>query len=316
VRWNTTVSLYNRTATVAYDSTNISILSVESLSEPQAVLADASLFRAYCALLMIDFSSTLNFTADPETFAISATSFNFMFGIDFLCVSASPTDLPVYMYSASKPKKGKQDGGDLTDHAHRLRLYTSDYATYTDGGNYLLRSFVAVPYQFATASLEDGNLTQLPDTMKATSSPARSAYRAIIDPWTVYVFAFLAFPLILYCAVCLAWMAVWGPYSPNISAFPEIDITSKSSAGPGHDAGLGHDLDPHLEMADQTLEDLGRLTRSYGMGNGRSLSIVEAIRGRRVYCGSLQGKGGEEIIVLLTEEAGRLKVLTKDRKYA
>lgn len=69
-------------------------------------------------------------------------------------------------------------------------------------------------------------------------------------------------------------------------------------------------------MADQTLEDLGKLTRMNGLGNGMSRSVVEAIRGKRVFCGSNPGlQNGEKIIVLVTEH-GQVKLLNQHERYA
>ncbi|KAK3939403.1 hypothetical protein QBC46DRAFT_388109 [Diplogelasinospora grovesii] len=295
VKWNTTVSLYQRRSTVAYDSTNISILSVESMSDPTPVKVNGSDLSLYASIVMGPIDPVINWTADNATYAYSSARFDFAYGVAFL-----------------------------------LRLYTSDYSTYQDGGVYLLRSFIAVPFQFATAMRQYGHLNLMPPENTVSATLSKSSYRAIIDEWTVWAFGWLALPLIFYCTLFLVWMGVWGPYSPNISMFPEIDITSKSSVHMLQDKGsgerFGSDMDPHLEMADQTLEDLGRLTRSHGMGDGASLRIVENIRGRRVFCGSLLGLGGkemggsrdgqEELIVLLTEEAGRLKCLNRYAKYA
>ncbi|KAK3376885.1 hypothetical protein B0T24DRAFT_665745 [Lasiosphaeria ovina] len=285
VAWNTTVSLFSRQATVAYDRNNMSILSVERVSDAQPTKIDGAVAALYMNVILQPITPTLNWTADNSTYSYSAARFGFTYGISFL-----------------------------------LRLYTSDYSTYRDGGVYLLRSLVAVPFQFATAMRQYGHVNLMPAANSVTATLSQSAYRALIDGWTVWVFAWLAFPTVAYCVALLAWMSVAGPYSPNISVFPELDITSKSSSSLHTQPGRGSfasDMDPHLEMAEHTLEDLGRLTRSRGMGGGSSARIVQSIRGRRVWCGSLPGaSGNEQYIVLLTEEAGRLRCLNRETRYS
>ncbi|KAK3384855.1 hypothetical protein B0H63DRAFT_471765 [Podospora didyma] len=278
VRWNTTVSMFSRMATVAYDRSNISILSVERMSDPEPVKINGSDSSLYMNIILSPIDKLLNWTAQNETYAYSAARFDFTYGIAFL-----------------------------------LRLYTSDYSAYQDGGVYLLRSFIAVPFQFATAMRQYGHLNLMPPENAVTATLSQSSYRALIEGWNVWLFGWLAFSVLIYCVALLIWMGVSGPYTPNISAFPEIDITSKSSLH----ADPTNDMDPHIEMADRTLKDLGRLTRSHGMGSGQSVRIVKSIRGRRIYCGSLpRSCEGEELVVLLTEEAGRLKCLNKETRYA
>ena len=193
-----------------------------------------------------------------------------------------------------------------------LRLYRATYSSYIDGGVYLLRSLIAVPFQFSTAIREFGNPNQMPDDNKVTAALSVSAYRALIEPWTVWTFAFLSLFLTLWSIALLLWMSLVGPYSPNMSFFPEIDITSKSTAHPT-DNGTAH---PDLEIADKTLQDLAKLTRYYGLGNGASRTVLEAVRGKRVYCGSLPGSSQTEDHIVLVTEEGRLKILTKHQKYS
>jgi len=279
VRWNTTVSMFSRRATVAYDSQNVSIVSVESITEPVQIPTDGDDFALYCAVIMSSITDNTSYSADPKTYGFSSSVFAFGYGIGFI-----------------------------------LRLYLNDQPTFLDGGRSLLRSFVAVPFQFSTIMRQYGGKDQMPPENHVTASLAHSSYRAFIDPWMVWVFASLAFVLIAWCVVALAWITFLGPYSPNLSFFPEINIASKSSLQQAPDAR--GDADPHLETADDTLEDLGRLTRGFGLGNGMSTDVIESLRGKRVFCGSIAGTNeGERIIVLVTE-GGRLKLLNEHERYS
>ena len=69
--------------------------------------------------------------------------------------------------------------------------------------------------------------------------------------------------LTIWCMLLLLWMGLFGPYSPNSSFFPEIDIASKGTASSPRFAGSDG-----REVANKTLEDLARLTRNFGLGTG------------------------------------------------
>jgi len=286
IKWNTTVSMFSRLATVAYDRQNTSILSVESISDPVPVAVNGAAFALYTAIIMAPVNQTLNRTEDAKGYEYAATTFTFGFGIGYI-----------------------------------LRLYVSRYATYLDGGVSLLRSFVAVPFQFSTAMRQFGDTDAMPAANHVTADLSRASYRAVISPWTVYTFACLSLASSLWCVLGLAWIALRGPHSPTLSFFPEINITSKSSGGGRHGGegsteALTSELDPHLEVAEETLEDLGGLTRSHGLGNGDSESVIRSIRGRRVYCGSLPGQRAGERMIMLVTEGGRLKLLNLFEKYS
>lgn len=272
--------MYSRRATVAYDKVNISILSIENITDPKPVAVENLWLRLYTGFVMGAVNHTPNWDTDPQGYGSSATQYSFAYGMTYI-----------------------------------LRLYIKEFVAYNDGGRSLLRSFIAVPFQFSTSIRQYGNISQEGTDNEVTAVLAKGASRAIIAPWTVYTFGALAFTMTLWCIVLLVWISFFGPYFPNLSFFPEINITSRSSAQLGIDYTT--DLDPNLEMADETLEDLTTLTRSNGLGNGLSVSVVDAIRNKRVYCGSLPGKReGEEVIVLVTRQGGMLKALNKYGKYA
>lgn len=272
------MSLFSRRATVAYDRNNISIVSVERLSDAIAVKLNKTDALLYMNVIMAPIDPVLDFAADRSTYTYSAARANLMIGISFI-----------------------------------LRLYTSDYSAYRDGGVSLLRSFVAIPFQFATAMRQYGTDNLMPPENRVTVTLSQSQYRAIIDSWTVWAFSWLAFPAIVYCVVFLGWIGISKTSGPNISAFPEIDIASKSSTYLGADVSRLADLDPHLEVAEQTLEDLEQLTQRHEMGGGKSMRIVRGIKGRRLYCRLLPGLSDTEgqICHLLVDEGKRLKILNR-----
>jgi hypothetical protein len=279
ITWNTTVAMFSRKATVAYDAVNISILSVESITAPIPTAVNMSDFKLYCDIVLGPVPTTLNITASEQTYENSCTDFSVGFGLCFL-----------------------------------LRLYETDYTAYSDGGLSLLRGFLAVPFQFSTALQQMGNINEFPTENHVTASLSKNSYRALVEPWTVWVFGGLAALVTSWGVGCLIWLTIYGPHSPNTSFFPEIDITSKS--GVHTIRKTFSDSTQRLEVADETLEDLGKLTRMHGLGNGVSLAVVKAIRGKRVFCGSCPGsQNGEQVIVLVTEQ-GRVKLLNQHESYS
>jgi hypothetical protein len=261
--------MYNRLATVAYDSQNISILSIESITPPEPYRVPIEVFQLYCDIVLAPVPAVMNMTANSTAFEDEGTNFNLEFGFGFL-----------------------------------LRLYENDFSTYSDGGLSLLRSFLAVPFQFSTSLQQLNGIKNLPHANHVTASLSKSSYRALIERWTVLVFGFVALLLISWSVGWLLWISFWGPDSPNTSFFPEIDITAKTN------------MQRKFERADETLDDLGRLARGLGLGNGISKDVVRAIDGRRVYCGSCRGERyGENNIVLVTER-GQVKALAQGEAYS
>ncbi len=271
--------MFSRRATVAYDAVNISILSIESITPPVPTPVDISDFKFYCDIVLASVPPTLNITANESAFENACTDFSVGFGLGFI-----------------------------------LRLYETDYTLYYDGGLSILRGFLAVPFQFSTALQQMGNINKIPEENHVTASLSKNSYRAIVDPWTVWVFGALAALVTSWGLGCLVWLSLYGPYSPNTSFFPEIDITSKSGV---HATRKSYsDSEQQFEVADETLEDLGKLTRMHGLGNGVSPSVVQAIRGKRVFCGSSPGPhDGEKVIVLVTER-GQVKLLNQHESYS
>lgn len=283
ITWNTTVAMFSRRATVAYDAVNISILSIESITDPIPTPVDIKDFQLYCDIIFASVPADLNITRSKQTFEDACTGFSVGFGLGFV-----------------------------------LRLYETDYTFYNDGGLSILRGFLAVPFQFSTALQQMGDINMMPHANHVTASLSKTSYRAIVDPRTIWVFAGLATLVISWGIACLVWLTIWGPHSPNTSFFPEIDITSKSGVHAAKRTGSDgrQQSQQEFEVADETLEDLGRLTRMHGLGNGMSASVVEAIRGKRVFCGSAPGAtDGEKVIVLVTER-GQVKLLSQHETYS
>lgn len=189
----TSVSIYKRYATTAYDFKNMSILSVESVSSPVQEKADPKDFNSFLGIVLAPVPKILNFS-DTAIFKSSATRYAAQYSLGWV-----------------------------------LRLYKIDYNAYNDGGLKLLQGFTAVMLQFSTSIWQQVSLATLPEDMKVTATVVRSSYRAMIPLWAVLLFGGLASVLLFWSIMCLAWVHFIGPPTPNSSPFPELDITSKSS---------------------------------------------------------------------------------------
>jgi hypothetical protein len=275
--WTLQVSLWQRFATVAYDGVNNSILSIESIGAPHALPIEPSDFEAYHSIALGSVPELMN-TSDPR-YAAAANSYTAQYGLTWL-----------------------------------MRVYQEQFETYENGGLDLLKGFLAVSFQFNTQMWSTLQFGSLPDNMKTRATLQKVSYRAIIRPWTVWVFGGLAFVILSWSIGCLIWVCVRGPYSPNTSMFPEIDITSKSSCN-----NLPRALfaDRRVDLSEETLEDLGKLTRMTGLGNGMSRAVVNGIKEKQIRCGSYQDANhSEQMIVIVTgEDMRNVKTLEPHKKY-
>jgi hypothetical protein len=195
---STTIAWYKRYATVAYDRRNMSILTIENLSAPHATSIPADKIRLYFDIVMKDPPHPMNLTS--KNAAPVCTSYTVQYGLGWL-----------------------------------LRMYQDDFRDYEDGALRIIRGFLAIPLQFSTEIWQQASLSTLPQDLKVTAQLSRVSYRAIIQPWTVYAFAGMVAVVMVWGGGCLVW-CMRGPWVPNSSYFPEVDITSK---GTSPTAGIG-----------------------------------------------------------------------------
>jgi hypothetical protein len=159
--------------------------------------------------------------------------------------------------------------------------------------------------------------SDIPSDMKVTATLSTASYRAVIQPWTVWVFGISAVVLNIWSIGCIAWICFKGPNSPNTSLYPEIDIVSKSSSCSTQPRYLRFDNQQVLHMPDDCLEDLGKLRRRSCLGNGTSPAVLNSISGKKIYCGACQSsKEGEKMIVLVTERDRRVLSLEPHKEYS
>ncbi|KFY76286.1 hypothetical protein V499_04012 [Pseudogymnoascus sp. VKM F-103] len=310
----TTTSMYKRYATVAYDAKNMSILSIERLTSPQATAIDADIIRTYFGIVMKDQPAFANSTAPVFSSANSTT--------------------PIF-------KSNSEASNACTSYTVQygifwiLSLYRSDFNSYADGGLAVLRGFLSIPLQFSTEIWQQAAMDTLPDDLRVDAQLSRVSYRALIQAWTVYIFGGSAFLVLAWCIGCL-WWCYLGPHTPNSSYFPEIDITSKGTSpaaavrrpdgnyassmrsGRASSRTLHYPQFGPFEKGveqEEELEDLEYLMRKLGLGNGMSRAVVKGVKGKRIYCGAYIGEMGEADHIVIVTEKDRVRPLVKNKLY-
>lgn len=196
---STSMNVFKRYSTVAYDATNLSILSVESVTAPQVVTIDPQEFRTIFSTV---FTPTTNLTSDDTEMTTGL-----LFQIGWL--------LRLY-----------QD--DFADNDFIPLNFLRGLLTVP-----IQFTVTALQYVNSTVSAIDpqSNTYALPADLKTTASAARSTYRAIsTKPWTVYTFIAVVIVLLLCGNILFALVWTKPPLAavPIISSFSEIDATSKS----------------------------------------------------------------------------------------
>ncbi|KAI9786498.1 MAG: hypothetical protein M1839_006958 [Geoglossum umbratile] len=184
---STSLSLFKRYATVAYDRNNFSIRSIESISPPSAeVLVAQDFTKVYKAV----------FAPIPEQLNPSASDFKGFAAIYSLQVGIGWT----------------------------LRLYQDYFPESREAPLSLLQGFLTVPIQFSTTAWQIVDTHDLPSDLNTVASMTGSTYRAIGEPWTIFTFGGLAIFLIIWALAFLAWIQWASARAPDTTLFPEIDI--------------------------------------------------------------------------------------------
>ena len=192
------MNVFKRYSTAAYDSRNLSILNVDSLTSPRIVTIDPRDFRTIFSLI---FTPGDNLTSD-DTEMTNAMLFQIGW---FLRLYQD--EFPDNKYTPLNFLRG---------------LLTVPI------------QFTVTAWQFvnATVSALDPESTSyaLPDDLKTTASSARRTYRALTAmPWIVYTFIAMVSVLLLCGNIILTFAWSQKMVAPNTSSFSEVDASSKSA---------------------------------------------------------------------------------------
>jgi len=189
--WTTTpdaslaLSLFQRTATTAYDKTNFSILSIESISKPTP-------------------ATNPNITAD----------FQRMFSVMYPQVSNIISDVAGALANPSIIYPELAYWASVycvqSEVSSANWLYQNGFPTWVTGERDILAGFLAVPVQFGTLLWQWVDWEDMPATLQAQASGATVTYRARAQLWTVALFAAIVLGIVLWAIACLAYVHVRG----------------------------------------------------------------------------------------------------------
>ena len=276
----TSMLLYKRYATVAYDSRNLSILSVESVSTPEPAPIDADAVREIATVV---FMPGPNATSDDTEMVNSL-----LFGMGFA----------LRLYEDNFPN----------DQLLPLVLL--------QGFISVPFQFSTTAWQWvnATQGSNESTLYALPADLETTATISDVTYRAIASKWTIYVFITLTGLLLIWCNSIFLWILRQKTAIPNSSSFVEVDIGSKS-AYPSEVIGLPEDgTSPQVGY-----QDWAQMLRTAGLGNSESRAIIHMVKDRKIRVVALKGDAESNFLVLVAAKEGEdfeeLPMLDRTARY-
>jgi hypothetical protein len=237
------MNVFKRYATVVYDSRNLSIRSVESITSPESAKIDPlDLMRLYTKAL----TPHINVTSDDTIMTNAAL---FQIG---LVLRLMQDDFP-----------NNQDTP-----LNFLRGFLT-----------IPIQFTVSAWQFVNATVfaldPQSSRYALPPDLEATASPAQVTYRTVSTrPWTFYVFSAVLTALVLYSISLFTFIRWHTPHGLTIyqSLYPEIDVTSMASCPPKNDES--HKVDGGL--------DYSSALRNSGLRNADSKTVLKRIGGMNI----------------------------------
>jgi hypothetical protein len=114
----------------------------------------------------------------------------------------------------------------------------------------------------------------------------------------------------------MIWVCFRGPYCPNSSLFPEIDVASKCRAGMPL-AGRRNLNDAQAEV-ETSAEDLQSLMQNLGLGNVGSKDVLGKLGKQQIFCGARTGGNAQHgrRVIVITAKGTEIESLNKKEKYA
>ncbi|KAH8888077.1 hypothetical protein GQ53DRAFT_826641 [Thozetella sp. PMI_491] len=190
----TMLTIRKRYATLAYSGTNFSILSMEYLSpasDSSVTFVPAQNLSAAISKVLGPISESVNAT-NPDWINV-ASSYGIMYGLGW-----------------------------------GLRLYKNLYPNDQSPPLQILHNFLAVPFQFATTAIHYGfGDDHLPADLRTNATVATVYYRAIAEPWVLYLYAAVALFLTSWCIVFLFAAYFLARTTPKSTRFPEVDLITR-----------------------------------------------------------------------------------------
>jgi hypothetical protein len=202
------MKVYKRMATVAYDSSNFSILSIESLGLPEVAVDEDSVadLRTLFDIMYPQLTTIIEDIADA---VIGLNTGQMWTDLAYLA--------SVYCLQA-----------EIT--AAEL-LYKSIYPDWASGQRDILEGFLAIPIQFSNLLLQELDKTVLLTDMDTTASWGHASFRVRSAVWPIVAFAGLASSLFLLACLCLAYAYWAAAHRKNVSQEPSQTIQTAFNKG-------------------------------------------------------------------------------------
>lgn len=204
----TSLDILKRYATVAYDRQNLSIIAIETISDPETEIIDPSDFRSIVTKAL---SQDLNGSNDDI-----AMSESLVYQLGFVL-------------------RLNQD--NYPDDNHTVLKLLRGVLTVP-----IQWSFEALIGLNISATQSDPHSTryEMPEDVKVQASSASSTYRAMAKyPPTLYSFLGIVGLLVSCGTTLFLYLFLHATVVPNASFFPEIDIVSKSALPKSVEEGVG-----------------------------------------------------------------------------
>lgn len=175
------LSLFQRNATVAYDKSNFSILSIEKIDKPTAAI-HPNITSDFQRMFSVMYPSVSNIIKDIAG-----------------AIVHPDTVYPELAYWASVYCV-------QSEVSSANWLYQNKFPTWVTGERDILAGFLAIPVQFGTLLWQWVDLDHMPAVLRTDATAATATYRARVKPWTVDFFAVIVFGIILWAIACLVFV--------------------------------------------------------------------------------------------------------------
>ena len=265
---------------MAYSGTNFSILSMEHLSpasESSVTFIPARNLSAAISKVLAPISDSVN-ASNPDWINVAST-YSIMYGLGW-----------------------------------GLRLYKDLYPNDEGPPLEILYNFMAIPFQFATTAIHYGlGDDHLPDDMRTNATIATVYYRAIADPWVLYLYTAVALFMSAWCIVVLFVACLLAKATPKSSKFPEVDLITEHIGGNkkhkvnGVESVVLSNVNDGVTVIklgqlrrEKDNKDWGSQLKAYFTGG----TVVKMIEGRRVLFKNSEETPEEGTLMKYKDEAG------------
>jgi hypothetical protein len=192
------MTLYQRNATVAYDRSNFSILSVEKLSDANNA-TNVNLVADFQKMFQIMYPSIKDVKSDIEGVLADFNSIwqDLAYWASVYCVQS--------------------------ELASAQWLYDNGFPTWITGKQDILEGLMTIPVQFGTLLWQFVDIKSLPPALITNATSARVSFRARSPVWPIGLFAAFSLGLIAWAIACLVYIHLTGYHKAEQEQSPTVE---------------------------------------------------------------------------------------------